>query len=128
MPTENQESTRSAGYAELIKRYALDVIPNWHTSAYDASLQAFSRPLMALVEYDLDEQGRMVVTNDVRRWYAYPDMTPQVEALFRFIDRTIGRELVDELTFIENYDRTKRAIQEIVDLPDRRIDLFICGN
>jgi hypothetical protein len=92
---------------------------------YDASLQSFSRPFMALVEYDLDERGRMTVTNDVRRWYAYPDMTPQVEALFRFIERTVGRELVDELTFIENHDRTKRAIQDIVDLPDRKIDLFI---
>ena len=28
---------------------------------YDASLEAFSRPLMALVEYSLDEEGRMTV-------------------------------------------------------------------
>ncbi len=52
-------------------------------------------------------------------------MTPQAEALFRFIDRTIGTELVRELTFLVNYDETKRAIQEIVDMPDRKIDLFI---
>ena len=26
---------------------------------------------------------------------------------------------------MRNYDATKRAIQEIVDMPDRRIDLFI---
>jgi len=92
---------------------------------YDASLEAFSRPLMALVEYSLDDQGQMTVTNDVHRWYAYQDMTPQVEALFRFIDRTVATELVEELNFIENYDRTKPAIQNIVDLPDQQIDLFI---
>ena len=28
-------------------------------------------------------------------------------------------------TGIANYDRTKSAIQDIVDLPDRKIDLFI---
>jgi hypothetical protein len=94
-------------------------------AGYDASLEAFSRPLMALVEYALDEEGRMTVGNDTARWYRYIDMTPQAEALFRFIERTIDAELVEELAFLANYDRTKQAIQEIVDMPDRQIDLFI---
>ena len=94
-------------------------------SEYDASLEAFSRPLMALVDYILDDEGRMTVQNDVAKWYAYIDMTAQAEALFRFIERTVVTELIEELTFLENYDQTKRAIQEIVDLPDRQIDLFI---
>jgi hypothetical protein len=92
---------------------------------YDASLEAFSRPLMALVEYSLDEEGRMTVENDTAQWYRYIDMTPQAEALFRFIERTIDAELVEELAFLANYDRTKKAIQEIVDMPDLQIDLFI---
>ena len=80
---------------------------------------------MALVEYSLDEEGRMTVQNDTARWYRYIDMTPQAEALFRFIERTIDAELVGELAFLANYDQTKKAIQEIVDMPDRQIDLFI---
>ncbi len=92
---------------------------------YDASLEAFSRPLMALVEYSIDEEGRMTVHNDTARWYSYIDMTSQAEALFRFIEQTINTELIDELEFLANYDETKRAIQEIVDMPDRQIDLFI---
>lgn len=92
---------------------------------YDASLEAFSRPLMALVEYSLDEDGRMTVKNDTGRWYAYIDMTAQVEALFRFIKRTIETELVEELSFLANYDETKKAIRKIIDMPDRQIDLFI---
>ena len=52
-------------------------------------------------------------------------MTPQAEALFRFIERTIDTELAGELAFLANYDKTKKAIQEIVDMPDRKIDLFI---
>ena len=94
-------------------------------AAYDASLEAFSRPLMALVEYSLDEEGRMTVPGETARWYRYIDMTPQAEALFRFIERTINTELVEELAFLANYDRTKKAIQDIVDMPDRKIDLFI---
>jgi hypothetical protein len=92
---------------------------------YDASLETFSRPLMALVEYSLDEQGRMTVQNDTAWWYRCIDMTPQAEALFRFIAETIDTELVKELAFLANYDQTKKAVQEIVDMPDLRIDLFI---
>ena len=50
-------------------------------------------------------------------------MTPQAEALFRFIEQTIDTELTAELAFLANYDATKKAIQEIVDMPDRQIDL-----
>lgn len=80
---------------------------------------------MPLVEYSLDDDGRMTVHNDTARWYRYIDMTPQVEALFQFIAQTIDTELVHELAFLSNYDKTRRAIQEIVDMPDRKIDLFI---
>jgi len=92
---------------------------------YADSLEAFSRQLMPLVEYSLDEEGRMTVHNDTARWYRYIDMTSQAEALFRFIDLTIDTELARELKFLANYYETKRAIQEIVDMPDRKIDLFI---
>ncbi|MFH1934664.1 MAG: Fic family protein [Pseudomonadota bacterium] len=92
---------------------------------YDASLEAFSRQLMPLLEYSLDEDSRMTVHNDTAIWYRYIDMTPQAEALFRFIEQTIDTELTSELAFLANYDKTKKAIQEIADMPDRQIDLFI---
>lgn len=92
---------------------------------YNASLEAFSQSLMTLVDYSLDEEGRMTVHNETALWYRYIDLTPQSEALFRFIEQTIKTDLVEELTFLENYDKTKTAIQSIVDLPDHQIDLFI---
>ncbi len=92
---------------------------------YDVSLESFSRPLMTLVEYSMDDQGRMTVQNETAHWYRFIDMTPQAEALFRFVEQTIDTELVEELAFLANYDETKKAIQEIVDMPDRKIDLFI---
>ena len=94
-------------------------------AAYDDSLEAFSRPILGLVEYTLDDEGRMTVHNDAGIWYRYPDMTTQVESLFAFVEQTIETELVEELAFLANYDRTKLAIQEIIDMPDREIDLFI---
>jgi hypothetical protein len=92
---------------------------------YDASLEAFSRPLLKLIDYRLDEMGRMTVESDTACWYKYMDMTPQSEALYEFVNKTIEEELVDELSFLANYDNTKKAIQDNIDMPDRLIDLFI---
>ena len=94
-------------------------------SAYDDSLEAFSRPLMSIIDYTLDEDGQMTVNNDTAALYRYIDMTPQAEALFSFVETTIDTELVEELTFLAHYDRTKATIQNIVDMPDRKIDRFI---
>ena len=92
---------------------------------YDASLEAFSRPLLQLIEYRLDEMGKMTVENDTACWYQYMDMTDQAEALYEFVTKTVEEELVDELSFLVTYDKTKKAIQDIIDMPDRLIDLFI---
>ena len=92
---------------------------------YDASLEAFSRPLLQLIDYRLDEMGKMTVENDTACWYQYMDMTVQAEALYEFVNKTIEEELVEELSFLANYDNTKKAIQDIIDMPDRLIDLFI---
>ena len=92
---------------------------------YDASLNAFSQNLMPLVEYTIHRDGRLDVHNETAIWYRYIDMTPQAEALLRFIGRTIDTELSVELSFLQNFDATKQAIQNVVDMPDRQIDLFI---
>jgi hypothetical protein len=92
---------------------------------YDHSLEAFSNPLMRLVEYDLDDLGQLTVSGETGHWYRYIDMTAQAETLYDFVRLTIEHELVEELDFLANYDKTKQAIQEIVDMPDRLIDLFI---
>jgi len=92
---------------------------------YDHSLEVFSNLLMRMVEYDLDDDGRMTVSGETGRMYRYIDMTVQAEALYDFVMLTIEHELVEELDFLAGYDKMKKAIQEIVDMPDRLIDLFI---
>jgi Fic/DOC family len=92
---------------------------------YDNSLEAFSNPLMRLVEYNLDDLGQMTVQGETEHLYRHIDMTTQAEALYDFVKLTVEHELVEELDFLMNYDRTKQAIQETVDMPDRLIDLFI---
>ncbi|MCY4013109.1 MAG: hypothetical protein OXG82_10380 [Gammaproteobacteria bacterium] len=92
---------------------------------YDASLEAFSRQLMPLVDYVLDDDGRLTVRNETTLWYRFIDLTAQAEALFRFLETAIEVELESELEFLARYGKSKAATQEIVDMPDRKIDLFI---
>lgn len=92
---------------------------------YDDSLEVFSSPLMHKIKYTLDELGQMTVNDSTKNYYSYIDMTPQVEALFEFVELTIKKELVEELEFIASYDKVKKAIQNIIDMPDKLIDLFI---
>ena len=47
------------------------------------------------------------------------------EALFRFVEQTVDCDLSEELAFLRGYDRKKRLMQDVVDLPARKLDLFI---
>ena len=92
---------------------------------YDDSLEAFSGALMRLVEYVLDDLGQMTVPGETGLWYRYIDMTAQAEALGDLVLLAVECELVEELDFLASYDKIRQAIQEIVDMPDRLLDLFL---
>ncbi|MBE9545445.1 MAG: cell filamentation protein Fic, partial [Proteobacteria bacterium] len=92
---------------------------------YDETLELFSEPLLPLLDFALDSDGRMEVKNETLLHYKYIDMTAIAERLFGFIQDTIENELVSELEFILDYDKAKLTIREIVDMPDQLIDLFI---
>ena len=92
---------------------------------YDDALEAFSIPLMKLVEYELDGQLRMIVLNETANHYRYIDCTPMVEALYEFVKETIEKELPAEVEFLQRYDAARRGMSEFVVLPDRAADLFV---
>lgn len=92
---------------------------------YDAALEAYSRQIAQHVEYELDDQGVMKVVNETVSFYRYPDLTVQAEALFGFVRDTIETELVAELEYLSAFDAARRRMRNVVDMPDRRMDLFV---
>lgn len=90
--------------------------------AYDHALESYSKPVAALVEYTLDDTGRMVVSNgDAVAWlWRYPDLTPQVEFLGRVLRRAVGM-VTEEIAFLSRYDRLMEMARETIDMPDRRM-------
>lgn len=93
---------------------------------YDAALESFSKPLLSvLTKYDLTEDGIMTVKQGTKSYYQYIDFTIVAEYLFSCIEEAIHSYIEREIKFLINYDKAKKAIQEIIDMPDNQIDLFI---
>jgi hypothetical protein len=92
---------------------------------YDAALEWFSRPLMALIDYDIDRDGIVTVHGPTADLYRFFDATPLVEALYGWIERTIETDLRQELDFLVRFRAGRTAAREIVDLPDKDLDLFV---
>lgn len=98
-----------------------------HIKDYDTALEAFSVPLMQKVKYELMRDSSLIVTNDseIESYFRYPDLTEQTIYLAKTIKGTIIEDIYQEMDFLVKYDEVKSAIQEIVDMPDRNIDLMI---
>ncbi len=92
---------------------------------YDQILESFSEPLLHLLKYKLDEKGELTVHGETSDFYQYTDYTLMAEYLFSCVEDTIETDFKKELKYIVNYDRIKKAVQNVVDMPDRKIDLFI---
>lgn len=92
---------------------------------YDACLERFSVPLMRLLDYAEDEAGVVVVKNETAGLYRYLDATPMAEALARWVDQTVKVEFRAELDFVVRFRATRQALDAIVALPDRLLNLFV---
>ncbi len=92
---------------------------------YDEALENFSKPLMARVEYSMDDRHRVNVLNETKDFYRYIDCTKLAAITIDFIRETIESELPTELRYLSNYDDIRSKMRDIVDLPDRIADLFI---
>jgi hypothetical protein len=92
---------------------------------YDETLESFSYPRLALTDYNLDAHGTMQVRGSTKRFYSCTDFTFICEQLYEFVEDTVLNQLPEELNFLARYDLTKKAMRNIVDMPDRLIDLFI---
>lgn len=93
---------------------------------YDRVLETFSAPLMARTDWRLaaDPPALLASGND-SRLYRYFDATAMAEFLYDKVAATVEQDLPEELRWLDVYDRAVRQVREVVDMPDRRIALFV---
>ena len=94
---------------------------------YDACLEQFSRPLMAAADYSIEEEGKLTVHNpaEIEGFYRFPDVTAQCEFLAQMLERTIRQAIPQEIHFLQRFDQARKAIAEIVDMPDRKREMLL---
>ena len=87
---------------------------------YDASLERFSSAIAPYVDQVLGPDRDLAVLNDTAYLYRTFDATHLVEYTFERLRDAIDVDLVDELGFLDLFDRALKGLQRVVDLPDRR--------
>jgi hypothetical protein len=96
-----------------------------HMDQYDQVLEDFSRRVMPLVDYRIDEEGEMTIASAPDDAYRYPDLTPQCEATYFWLDRALEEDLLQQLAFLRGYDEMIPRFRAIVEMPDKKEQLFI---
>jgi hypothetical protein len=87
---------------------------------YDEVLESFSRAIAPYIDWTLGPERELTVRNDTAYLYRTFDATRFVEYTFDRMRDAIDVDLVDELGFLDVFDRALREVERIVDLPDRR--------
>jgi hypothetical protein len=93
--------------------------------SYDAVLETFSQPLLALLDWDWTPAREIVIRGETAPHYRCFDATLFAEYLYDRVADTVRTDLRAELGFLATFDRATFAVREIVDIPDRRAALLI---
>ncbi len=91
---------------------------------YRVVLESYSRPLLSLIDYRATPGGNVEVLNATGAYYRYFDATAHAEYLYACVAATIDHDLPAEIAYLQAFDRFAAAVQDIVDMPARTIDLL----
>lgn len=98
------------------------ILENIHT--YRTVLESYSQRLLAAIEWTATAQGNVEVRNDTADFYRYFDATPHAEFLYECVRKTIEEDLPRETEFLRRYDAFRSAVETVVDMPERTINLL----
>lgn len=95
-----------------------------NTEEYRTVLESYSRPLLEFIEWEATNSGNVRVKNDTLDYYRYFDATAHAEFLYKCVEQTIDHDLPEEVAYLQGYDQFAKGVQEILDMPQRKIDLL----
>jgi Fic/DOC family len=93
-------------------------------AAYKSVLESYSRPLLDMIEWEPTQTGNVRVLNDTVNYYRFFDATAHAEFLYRCVEQTIEQDLPQEVAYLEAFDQFSRGVQEIIDMPEQKVDLL----
>jgi len=91
---------------------------------YRRILEDYSRRLLPVIKWKPTEDGNVNVLNNTADFYRFFDATPHAEFLCACVRKTIEEDLPSETEFLMRYDKFSERVGNIVDMPDRIVDLL----
>jgi len=93
--------------------------------AYRATLEHYSRPRLALTEWETTPDLNVRVLNGTRDLFRFFDATCQAEFLSAAVLETVRNTLPREIEYLRSYDFAKGRIQNFLEMPEHRFDLMM---
>ncbi|MFU8887740.1 MAG: Fic family protein [Trueperaceae bacterium] len=91
---------------------------------YRAALDSYASRLLPIVEWRPTPAFNVEVVNDTGDFYRFFDATPHAEFLYACVRQAIEEDLPSETAFLRNYDAFRRSVDELVDMPERTMELL----
>lgn len=91
---------------------------------YRAVLQSYSARLLPLIHWEATDKFNVRVLGDTGDFYRFFDATPHAEFLYACVQKTIEEDLPAETEFLRRYDRFRKQIDAMIDMPDNTVDLL----
>lgn len=91
---------------------------------YRAVLESHSAAILPLIEWRATPDHNVEVLNDTDDLYRHFDATRHAEFLYGCVEQTVERDLPAEARFLEAFDRFSYGVQQMIEMPDRTIELL----
>ena len=96
-----------------------------HIDDYRRVLQGYSHPLLDFIEWEETEDHNVRVLNDTLDYYRFFDATKQAEFLYDCVQDTIENIIPNEISYLTNYDKFKRYLDDEFEMPDKLVALLV---
>ena len=91
---------------------------------YVHTLERFSKPLQARTTYNPEVPETPATGNDAL-YFRYFDATDQASFLYRSLERTVEKDLEEEISYLLGFDAAYAELQGDLDWPAHSLDLLI---
>lgn len=92
--------------------------------AYRNVLESYSERMLSLIDWQATKTGNVDVRNDTASWYRYFDATAHAEYVYQCVEKTILKDLPDEVNYLRAFDWFVERVLGIVDMPRSTLDLL----
>ncbi len=91
---------------------------------YRTVLESYSAALLPLIDWRATPDNNVEVLSETADYYRYFDATAHAKFLYSCVEQTVEEDLPAEIRFLQAFDKFSSAVKEIVEMPDRKVELL----